>query len=123
CFQHFTPRDAMQPLELSARPVTLRDVAAVARERRPVCVTAEISVRLRKARAAVLEVAASGQSVYGLTSALGANTGKKVAGTIDDEAALVEYQLNAIRARSVAIGTPFPTETVRSMLFARIAGM
>jgi histidine ammonia-lyase len=123
CFQTSNLRNAMQPLDLSARPLTLLDVGAVARERQRVWVTAEISGRLHKARAAVLDAAASGQSVYGLTSALGANTGKKVASATDDEAALVEYQLNAIRARSVAIGTPFPAETVRAMLFARIAGM
>jgi histidine ammonia-lyase len=41
----------------------------------------------------------------------------------DDAQALVDYQLNAIRARSVGIGQRLPTEAVRAMLFARVAGM
>jgi len=113
----------MIPLELSARPLTLDDMSAVARGRRAVSVDANVSQKLRNARDALMRVAASGQSVYGLTSALGANTGSKLAKNSDDETALVEYQLNAIRARSVGIGAPFPAETVRAMLFARIAGM
>ena len=113
----------MEPLELCARPLRLADLRAVARERRPVAVAAPVIDKLRAAREAVLRAAATGQAVYGLTSALGANTGRKLASTADDVAGLVDYQLNAIRARSVGIGTPVGTDVVRAMLFTRIAGM
>jgi len=108
-------------IELTAAPLTLSDLRAVARERVPVKVATAIRQRLHGAREAVLRAAASGQSVYGLTSALGANTGRTLGAGAD--AALVEYQLNAIRARSVGIGAAFPTDAVRAMLFARVAGM
>ncbi|MEO7761124.1 MAG: histidine ammonia-lyase [Casimicrobiaceae bacterium] len=113
----------MKPVELSTLPLTLRDLRAVARGGRQVAVGSGILDRLGRAREAVLRAAASGQSVYGLTSALGANTGRKLASSVADETALVDYQLNAIRARSVGIGTPFPSDAVRAMLFTRIAGM
>jgi len=113
----------MEPLELSAGLLTLNDLRAVARDRRAVAVAPGVIDKLHVARGAVMRAAASGQSVYGLTSALGANTGKKLAGPAGDDTALVDYQLNAIRARSVGIGATFPGDAVRAMLFTRIAGM
>ena len=118
----------MKRLELSDRSLTLRDVDDVARGNATVAVSAGVLARLHAARATVLRLAASGQSIYGLTSALGANTGKRLeadeAGDGAEEACpLAEYQLNAIRARSVGVGKPFPADVVRAMLFARIAGM
>jgi histidine ammonia-lyase len=113
----------MQPLDLSSRRLTLGDIAAVALDRRPLSIAPEVLAKLSTAREALLRAAASGQSVYGLTSALGANTGRKLAQSDSDDQALVDYQLNAIRARSVGIGQRFPTEVVRAMLFTRAAGM
>src|SRR5437868_3139785 len=82
------------------------DLAAHARE------------RVVAARATVERLAAASEPIYGLNSALGANTGAALAP--DD---LAEYQLRAIRARAVAVGAPYDRESVRAMLFARIAGM
>ena len=118
----------MDPLKLTDQPLALRDVASVARGGAQVAVSTEVLAKLRTARAAVLRLAASGQSIYGLTSALGANTGRRLAadaGIDNDEHgdALAEYQLNALRARSVGVGKPFATDAVRAMLLARIAGM
>jgi histidine ammonia-lyase len=113
----------LKTLELTAAPLSLADVREVARSRRPVTISPAVLDKLRSARDSVLRAAASGQSVYGLTSALGANTGQKLASYGGDEKALVDYQMNAIRARSVGIGPAFPTDAVRAMLFARIAGM
>jgi histidine ammonia-lyase len=115
-------------LELTDRPLSLRDVENVARGGAAVSVAPPVVARLRAARAVVMWLASSGASIYGLNSALGANTGKRLAPDQPEDAdqtngLLVEYQLNAIRARSVGIGTPFPTDVVRAMLFARIAGM
>ena len=110
------------PLELTAAPLTLDDLLAVARDHRRIDVDRGVRQRLHSAREAVLRAAASGQQIYGLTSALGANAGQRLAKTAEDEA-LVNYQLNAIRARSVGIGPCVPTDAVRAMLFARIAGM
>ncbi len=118
----------MDSLELTDRPLALRDVENVARGGAAVSVSPQVLARLHAARAVVTRLASSGQSIYGLNSALGANTGKMLATDQTDQtdqrdSLLAEYQLNAIRARSVGVGTPFPTDVVRAMLFARIAGM
>lgn len=124
----------MNPLELSDLPLTLRDVENVARRGASVAVSPVVMARLQRARAVVTRLASSGQSIYGLNSALGANTGKRLAARQADAEEqpdqaghagdlLAEYQLNAIRARNVGVGAPCPTDVVRAMLFARIAGM
>jgi histidine ammonia-lyase len=64
------------------------------------------------------ELATSGQAIYGLNSALGANTGAVLA-----EGDLEDYQRRAVRARAVAVGPAYDKASVRAMQFARIAGL
>ena len=123
----------MRTVELDDHPLTLADVHAVARKSAQVSVSPLILSRLQLARQVVMKLATSGESIYGLTSALGANTGKRLeavdASTAGNTAAppasdaLAAYQLNAVRARSVGIGPPFASDVVRAMMFARVAGM
>jgi histidine ammonia-lyase len=74
--------------------------------------------RLERARAIVDAAADSDQPIYGLTSALGANTGKALA---PEER--TRYQLDTIRARAVGVGPTMEEERVRAIMFARVAGM
>ena len=74
--------------------------------------------RVHAARAVVDRLAHADTPIYGLNSALGANTGARV-----DTADLAGYQARAVRARAVAIGPPYPTTSVRAIVAARIAGM
>ena len=74
--------------------------------------------RVAAARAVVDRLAASDTPVYGVTSALGANTGKPIA-----EAERIAYQLRAVRARAVGVGPRHSRDVVRAMMFARAAGM
>lgn len=103
---------------LAGRGVTIADVVCVARGAAPVALQAQARDRVVAARAIVDRVVASDVSVYGLTSALGANTGQAI-----PEAERSEYQVRAVRARAVGVGPACATEAVRAMLFARIAGM
>jgi histidine ammonia-lyase len=105
-------------LRLGEQPVTLDDVVRVARDNEAVEISAAVRDRLVAARAVVERLASAPESVYGVNSALGANTGRPLAA--DD---LSDYQLRAIRARAVAVGAPYDRESVRAMMFARIAGM
>ncbi len=73
---------------------------------------------MRRARAIVDQAAESDEPIYGLTSALGANTGKPLA---PDERA--RFQVNAVRARAVGVGPAMCEERARAIIFARIAGM
>ncbi|UUZ74754.1 aromatic amino acid lyase [Polaromonas sp. P1(28)-13] len=65
-----------------------------------------------------MRLSTSGLPIYGLNSALGANTG-----AVLPEGDLEDYQRRAVRARAVAVGPAYEQSSVRAMQFARIAGM
>ena len=103
---------------LNGHGITIGDVVRVARAAAPVALHADAHARVVAARAVVDRLADSGVAIYGLNSALGANTGKPIAA---DERS--EYQTRAVLARAVGVGRPQPADVVRSMMFARLAGM
>ena len=98
--------------------ITIEQLCAVARDRREVVLTDAARERVSRARAVVERAAQGATPVYGVNTALGANTGQPIA--VDD---LDAYQRRAVRARAVGIGEPYDTASVRAMLFARVAGM
>lgn len=98
--------------------IGIGDVVAVARDGSPVTIEPPVLERLARARAVVERAAAGDAPIYGVTSALGANTGATLAA---DERA--SYQLHAVRARAVGVGPPLPLDRVRAAMFARVAGM
>jgi len=105
-------------VRVGERRLAIADLVRVARGDEAVDLTPAVRERVAAARAVVERLAATSEPIYGLNSALGANTGAPLAA--DD---LAEYQLRAIRARAVAVGPPYDRESVRAMAFARIAGM
>ena len=98
--------------------VGIGEVVAVAREGARVRIAPAVLARLARARVTVERAAAGDTPVYGLTSALGANTGAPLAA---DERA--SYQVQAVRARAVGAGPPMAEDRVRAAMFARVAGM
>ena len=106
------------PITLHGRGVSIADVEAVARGCAQVVLGVDARDRVVAARAVVDRLARSGTPIYGVTSALGANTGAVI-----DANDLAAYQKRAVRARAVAVGAPFATDVVRAILFARICGM
>lgn len=99
-------------------PASVADVVAVARGGAQVTLAPPVFARIAAARDVVLRVAEGDTSVYGVNSALGANTGQRL--SADD---LTQYQRRAILARAVAVGPAYDRASVRAMLTARIAGM
>jgi histidine ammonia-lyase len=98
--------------------IGVADVVDVARRNAPIEVAADVRTRIAAARDVVLRLARGDGRIYGVNSALGANTGQPVAGTD-----LADYQIRAIRARAVAVGEPYDRASVRAMMAARIAGL
>ena len=84
----------------------------------PVALAFSARERISAARDVVMRLSTSGQPIYGLNSALGANTGAVLP---DDD--LEDYQRRAVRARAVAVGPAYDQASVRAMQFARIAGL
>ena len=105
-------------IRIGAAPLAIADVVAIARDRKAVVLDDAARARVVAARAVVDELAGGPVPVYGLNSALGANTGAHVAP--DD---LADYQARAVRARAVGVGAPYPVPSVRAIMAARIAGM
>ena len=103
---------------LEGHGVTLDDVMRVARGGVAVALGATARERILAARETVDRLAQSDEAIYGLTTALGANTGRAIPA---DE--LAAYQQRAVRARAVGVGPRFATDAVRAMMFARLAGM
>jgi histidine ammonia-lyase len=108
----------MQSVRLGIGRVGIADAVAVARDHAAVGIAADVIGRLERARAVVDRAAAGDEPVYGLNSALGANTGATLAP--DDQQ---RYQTSAVRARAVGVGEPMREDRVRAAMFARAAGM
>jgi len=103
---------------LDGQGVTIADAVRVARGGAIVALHADARARVVAARAIVEAAAQSDASVYGLTSALGANTGQAISAR-----ERADYQVRAVRARAVGVGVPLPTDVVRATMLARAAGM
>lgn len=105
-------------IEVGDTWVGIADLVCVARQGEAVSLASTARARVAAARDVVVRLAASGAPVYGLNSALGANTGALLA---EDD--LEDYQRRAVRARAVAVGPAYEQSSVRAMQFARIAGL
>lgn len=105
----------MSPLVLTGAGVSIDDVAAVARKSDKVEVTPLVVEKLGKARKVLDEAAAGGQQIYGLNTGLGANLGTAVEG---DAGA---FQRQLVDGRGAAVGEALPIQTVRAVMFARLA--
>lgn len=105
-------------LTLSGRGVTVADVVRVARNEVSVGLSDGARARVEAARAIVDRLALAGVAIYGVNTALGANTGAPI--PPND---LATYQKRAVRARAVGVGAPLKTDVVRAMMFARACGM
>lgn len=105
-------------IEIGEKWLAIDALVRVARGGEQVLLASAARERVVAARAVVARLAGSGQPVYGLNSALGANTGALLAP--DD---LEDYQRRAVRARAVAVGPAYDRASVRAMQLARIAGM
>ena len=105
-------------LEVGEQWLKIGDLVRVARSGEPVALAPQARERVVAARALVMQLATSGKPIYGLNSALGANTGAVLA-----EGDLEDYQRRAVHARAVAVGPAYDKASVRAMQFARIAGL
>ena len=77
-----------------------------------------VAPRLRTARAVVLRALERGDSVYGLTTGLGAAVDTRLSSE-----AIPAFQARAIRARAVGVGETLTTEAVRALLFTRLVSI
>ncbi|MDQ1681140.1 MAG: histidine ammonia-lyase [Frankiaceae bacterium] len=105
---------SMEPIILSGEGLRIADVVSVARDGRPVRLSEDAVERMRGARAVVARMLESGQSVYGLTTGVGAL--REVA---QDPADAERYSHRSILAHCTAHGPPLPDSVVRAAMVHR----
>ena len=105
-------------IEVGTAWVGIDELVRVARVGESVVLAPSARAQVCAARQVVMRLASSGQPIYGLNSALGANTGALL-----PDSDLQDYQRRAVRARAVAVGPAYDQASVRAMQFARIAGL
>src|SRR5437763_10828501 len=89
-------------VRVGERRVALADLVRVARGDEAVDLAAGAREQVVAARAIVERLAAASEPIYGLNSALGANTGGRLAAEVPPE-----YRRRAIRAGAVAVAAPY----------------
>jgi len=105
-------------IEVGERWIGIDDLVQVARSGAAVSLAPGARARVVAARELVMRLASAGPPIYGLNTALGANTGAPLS-----QGDLEDFQRRAVRARAVAVGPGYEQASVRAMQFARIAGM
>ncbi|HYM81507.1 MAG TPA: aromatic amino acid lyase, partial [Candidatus Limnocylindria bacterium] len=105
-------------IELGERPLTLADVADVARGQAPVRLGAGARQRVSASRRLVEQVLREGRTVYGINTGFGELREHRIAA---EEVA--ELQLNLVRSHSAGVGRFAPREVARAMLLLRAAAL
>src|SRR3954466_6654976 len=109
-------RNTDAPL-LLGRPLSLADLAAVARDQRPVALCADARVRVDASRRAIDAIAAAGDeapAVYGVNTGFGA-----LAETRIQEGDIRALQKNLVRSHASGVGPDLGQAEVRAMMVLR----
>lgn len=101
-------------IELSGRPLTLDQIAAVAYGSEPVSLSAEAMAKMAASRAAIERIVAEHRPVYGVNTGFGRLSDVK----IPDED-LSQLQLNLVRSHACGVGEPLREPEVRAMMLLR----
>jgi histidine ammonia-lyase len=101
-------------IELNGQPLSLEQIARVARGEERVSLAAEARVRIEAARALVERIVEEGRVVYGVNTGFG-----KLSDYSIPRAELQELQLNLVRSHSCGVGAPLAAEETRAMMLLR----
>src|ERR1700730_6459142 len=101
-------------MELNGQPVSLNEIAAVARGRESVNVADSAQVRLRASRKIIDDIVARDAVVYGVNTGFG-----KLADVRIENEELRHLQLNLVRSHACGIGPSLSEPEVRAMMLLR----
>ena len=105
-------------IELGARPLTLDDVAQVARENRGVRLAGAARERMRASRAVVERAVAADRVIYGVTTGFGELKDRHIPAE-----QVRELQLNLLRSHAAGVGRFAPLDVARAMLLLRAVSL
>jgi phenylalanine ammonia-lyase len=103
-------------LELGVRPLSMEDVARVARQGAAIALSPASRQRIARGRARLEEMLARGERIYGVNTGVGGNVGISLA---PEEMELL--QANIVLHLSCATGQPLPNDVVRAATLLRVA--
>jgi histidine ammonia-lyase len=105
-------------LLLDGRPLTLEEIAAVARDHRRVELAAEAASRLQASRDALEQAIGAGEVLYGVNTGFGSLAQQRI-----DGAELRQIQRNLILSHAAGVGEPLPDDAVRAMTLLLLASL
>src|ERR1700761_7550307 len=100
---------------LGADPLTIANVARVARGSAIVRITGGAKTRIANGRRRLDELLARGERIYGVNTGIGGNVGISLA---PDQMELLQH--NLMRELGCATGQPLPSDVVRASILLRI---
>jgi histidine ammonia-lyase len=101
-------------LELDGGSLSLKEIASVSLNNRPVAIAEKTYRRIRDSRAVVEGLVARGETAYGINTGFG-----KLSDVRIDPGQLEALQRNLVRSHACGIGEPLPEDEVRAMLLLR----
>ncbi|HYO98982.1 MAG TPA: histidine ammonia-lyase [Pyrinomonadaceae bacterium] len=101
-------------IELNGQPLSLEQIAEVARGAERVRLASEARGRIEASRALVERIVGEGRVVYGVNTGFG-----KLADYSIPHAELRELQLNLVRSHACGVGSPLPADETRAMMLLR----
>lgn len=110
--------NAKDAVILDGAPLTIKQVAAVARNRQPVRISPEARNSMAGARAALERRMAEGEALYGINTGFGSLSRVRVA-----DKDLNELQANLVRSHAAGVGDAVDEEVVRGMMLILSASL
>jgi histidine ammonia-lyase len=105
-------------LAIDGRSLTLGDLAAFARQPRPVALARGVRARLEASRAVVERAASNPEAVYGINTGFGAFANRKISAEHLDR-----LQLNLVRSHAAGVGEPLDAALTRRLLLLKANGL
>lgn len=106
------------PLVIDGAPLTVQDVAEVARSGRPVRLGAGVPEAMARARAVVERACAGDAPRYGINTGFGSLSRQRI-----PPADLAQLQRNLIRSHAAGVGPHLPEPVVRGMMLVQAASL
>jgi histidine ammonia-lyase len=104
----------MRGVELTGQPLSLAEIARIARGGHSLHVGASANTRIHSSRKVVDEIVREGEVVYGVSTGFG-----KLSDVHVPAGELRQLQLNLVRSHACGIGTPLSEAEVRAMILLR----
>jgi histidine ammonia-lyase len=106
------------PLELDGRPLSVADVAAVARRGAKVELAGSARSAVLAARSALERRAAGAEALYGINTGFGSLSRVRI-----PNEGLADLQVNLVRSHASGVGDPLDREVVRGMMLVLAASL